>query len=412
MNYRKITLKKILNKVCNRISRSKIWLCYQAKIFRKKGGVCPVTINRIVFLCQYFVEWNSLRSVFEEYKCKQNVDVWIISLPKQEKGYYKKYNDSYEKLKMLYGESVIDGYKNGIWFDLKKLRPDVVFYFSPYNGQLPKEYQISTVHKFAKTCYIPYGYEMLDYHGTHLFDPCFYAYLDALFVCHSESQSFYEDMYKKWHFSSKHYIFDAGCPRFDILCNVQRMTKDGKFTILWIPRWTVNDKTKGSHFLQYAEPFFGYVTRHPELNFVLRPHPLMFSAFVNEGLLTLEEVDSLKRAIDNMKNCFLDENTDYLEAITNCDLVLADFSSMLAEIFMLDKPVIYMDNDSGLYQIAKQICCSFYKETDWEHIETRIEKIMNGIDEKKEERWEIANQLNLSRDGSIAKEIVRIIGMK
>ena len=75
---------------------------------------------------------------------------------------------------------------------------------------------------------------------------------------------------------------------------------------------------------------------------------------------------------------------------------LADFSSMLAEIFMLDKPVIYMDNDSGLYQIAKQICCSFYKETDWEHIETRIEKIMNGIDEKKEERWEIANQLNIS----------------
>ena len=406
--YRNITFKILVNKIYRIIFESKYFICYKAKTFRLNDATTH-TVKRVVFFCQFYEEWNSLRSVFEKYQQNTDVDAWIVAIPKQEGGYFKSVNEAYDKLKLVYADRVINGYKNGKWFNLKGLHPDAVFYYSPYNHQLPKQYQINHVYKYSKTCYIPYGYELLDYHGTQLFDGGFYAYLDKLFVCHKESLTFYKEKYEEGHFSNKHYIYDVGCPRFDIIQKEEGKNKGHQFTIMWLPRWTVDKETKESHFLKYVQNFLTFADRHPKIDFVLRPHPLMFSAFINAGFMSENEVKTLRHTIKKMKNCVLDEGTDYLEKLRDADVILSDFSSMLAEMLMLNKPVIYMDDDSGLYNIAKQICACFYSETEWLQIEARIQKILNGQDEKQEERLRLAKELKYKHEGLVAEEIEKIM---
>lgn len=51
------------------------------------------------------------------------------------------------------------------------------FMKGPYSSYLPIEYKISTVSKYAKTCYLPYGYEMMNYIFDTSLNVDFFRYL-------------------------------------------------------------------------------------------------------------------------------------------------------------------------------------------------------------------------------------------
>ena len=75
-------------------------------------------------------------------------------------------------------------------FLLKNINPDYVFYERPYSSYLPMEYKISTVSKYAKTCYLPYGYEMMNYIFDTSLNVDFFRYLHIFFADSYVTESF------------------------------------------------------------------------------------------------------------------------------------------------------------------------------------------------------------------------------
>jgi len=166
------------------------------------------------------------------------------------------------------------------------------------------------------------------------------------------------------------------------------MSKSELRSVLWIPRWTepgVQGNTKSS-FFSYKDSVLNFAVKHPEMQVLIRPHPLAFINFVNRRLMTQEEVDSYIETVNDLPNAFLDRSPQYEASLDKADVLLADSSSIIIEFFLRNKPIIYLGNKKELSRAICDVTDSFYYAKDWEEVENLLMELKNGNDPKKELR--------------------------
>lgn len=388
----------------------------QRYISRKNGDGHSL---KIVFIMQYPEMWSSMRTVYEA-AIKKDVEALILCIPKLKAGNFGDYDEINEAKQFFdsIGLPAIDAYCrcNSTWFDLESYEPDYAIYNRPYNEQYPNEYNSNTVCRYANVCYIPYGFELCN--GKMFRTAYRLSFMLSTHITFAPSRELQEDLEERFAvqkiLKTHKYIY-LGFPRFDLLANDGINIKTGDMyckTIAWFPRWTVGNCSagqKGSHFFDYIEDIMKYMEKHSDSKLIIRPHPLMFKEVVNKGIMSQEEIDSLKTKIKNADNVCIDDNKDYLPTIFASDILVADFTSLLAEYFVTGKPIIYCDTTEDFNSDAKMIYDTCYHAADWNDVENCLDELTDGRDVKRMDRQKAIVQLMPSNAGHIGEDILDYI---
>lgn len=80
----------------------------------------------------------------------------------------------------------------------------------------------------------------------------------------------------------------------------------------------------------------------PEIDFVFRPHPLLFFNLTSNRLWTQKQVDQYIATIQSFPNASYDNSGDYFELFANSDAMIHDCSSFIGEYLFTEKPCCYM----------------------------------------------------------------------
>lgn len=378
----------------------------QNRFKRYRQSLNNTKIN-VIFVCHRPAVWNYQKTIFEAMMKDEQFNVSIIAIPikKQlpELGFSHEIyeTEGAEDFFKDFPCRVINGYnyETKEWFDLKNLNPHYVFFQQPYNIHRPAIYHCNEVNKFAHICYIHYGLSMLGEHDVlKEFAYDFFQYASLIFAetpYHQRSYIKEISRYNKF-FKFKN-IFLSGCPAFDNLeqfknaeSNLWKHQNPKKFRIIWTPRWATSEGS--CNFVEYKDELFDYC-EEKDYDFIFRPHPQAFLNYIDEGILTKEDIEVLKHKFNVSKNSHLDLSKQYLSTLYSSDLLISDPSGILTEYLLTGKPIIYTKksdewaNEFGLNVMIK----GSYSATSWQELKDIIEMLKSGEDPLKEKRQEIIN---------------------
>ena len=349
--------------------------------------------------------WINVDDLYNQLSNDDQFETYVLMIP--EFDYSKKEFDIQTMNTKIYDfhknhnhQNTIKAFDQGKWFDLKNINPDYVFYERPYSSYLPMEYKISTVSKYTKTCYLPYGYEMMNYIFDTSLNVDFFRYLHIFFADSYVTESFNKKRAPLSHRLGLRKTILTGHPIFNAFNKAQSEDNlfwdndDQHFKIIWAPRWTIDTQLGGSNFLTYKDNIVDYVEKDKKRSLVFRPHPLTFKNFISLGLITSDEVDEYLRKFQNNEQLYYDQTSEYFTTFWHSDVFVGDISSIIPCYFLTGKPIIYCHTDAvDDNDIMKKIFSVSYNAYSFEDVEKILLDLQNGIDPLKEKRLKLKDEL-------------------
>ena len=240
-----------------------------------KGPKSEKAQATVVFVLIYQQSWDILSGVYERLLAA-GMRVLVLAVPKVMN------NEPYdaavdtadracEDMCRQQGLNFVGAFnrETGEWFDLEAFAPDYVFYSRPYDEQCPEPYRSNPVSRYAKVCYIPYGYNV----AAGLLLESAYR---RIFAVNCWRVFVTQDSTLRWTRSYFPYLSRRrpelfqmlGYSGYDGLAKADCALPSEGFAqvIAWFPRWvTESDVNSGSHFLQYREAFLAFAAKHPDV---------------------------------------------------------------------------------------------------------------------------------------------------
>ena len=408
---------KLTYKVARKIYDSYRFLVADFKIKNLKK--VTNTKKKIVFISQMSNLWINVDDLYNQLSNDDQFETYVLMIP--EFDYSKKEFDIQTMNTKIYDfhknhnhQNTIKAFDQGKWFDLKNINPDYVFYERPYSSYLPMEYKISTVSKYTKTCYLPYGYEMMNYIFDTSLNVDFFRYLHIFFADSYVTESFNKKRAPLSHRLGLRKTILTGHPIFNAFNKAQSEDNlfwdndDQHFKIIWAPRWTIDTQLGGSNFLTYKDNIVDYVEKDKKRSLVFRPHPLTFKNFISLGLITSDEVDEYLSKFQNNEQLYYDQTSEYFTTFWHSDVFVGDISSIIPCYFLTGKPIIYCHTDAvddndimkmtpvfirDRSDIMKKIFSVSYNAYSFEDVEKILLDLQNGIDPLKEKRLKLKDEL-------------------
>ena len=172
---------------------------------------------------------------------------------------------------------------------------------------------------------------------------------------------------------------------------------ESKYTI-YAPHWTVAKQGIAYGTFEWNGKFMlEYAKKHPEKNWVFKPHPLLFKALIDQGIMTVGEVQNYYNEWGNIG--FRYESGDYLELFNNSQMLITDCSSFLGEYFMTEKPVIHLISPfaTPYNKTVNRVIKHYYRAENIEDLKTLLERLPEH-DTMKEERMRAVEELGFKNN--------------
>lgn len=376
---------------------------YLRKITSKSSAKGVIKVGFIVQMPEI---WDKQVDVYEIMCDTPGVEPYLVVVPPYnfDKKEFCKYGEEKTYFSEKYGNVIDAVSEDGKIIDIKKYSFDYVFYQRPYDVHLPKELRSSSVVKFSKVCYIPYGFIGANvFSNIHHFD--FYRNVYIGFMDSREESTSLNKLYNANTKKGYQQFVDLGYPVLEKFIN---MKCDGECkNVLWTPRWSYDENVGGSHFVEYKDEILKLNSLHKELQVTIRPHPLTLPNMIKEGKMTEQDVEKYKCDLKE-NNVIIDRNEMIEHSISNTDILITDFSSIMVMYFLTGKPMIYCKSELELNDIYKRMLEGVYVANTWEDVEKYIEEICSGNDYLKEIRQEII-ETDFKNVKNSAKSIVDYI---
>lgn len=253
---------------------------------------------------------------------------------------------TYKKTKAFFVERygkdfVLDGWnpENDEYYDYLD-RFDIVYYANPYDDMAHKYHKIQyAAKKDVLPIYVSYGYDVGRYTTLARLKT---AELNLVWKLFADTTYTYHDYVNDQIIKGKNVVL-AGYSKMDGLANYQSQKKERK-RILITPHHTVNrEDIPLSNFLEYSDLILDLPNIFPNVEFVFRPHPLLFTTLLNEGLWTSAKI---KKYINDLqsKNILYSTEGDYLGIFAQCDAIVNDCGSFTVEWLYTGKPGCFVYN--------------------------------------------------------------------
>ena len=318
-------------------------------------------------------------------------------------------------------------------FDKNEETPpqDIVFFLRPYIKALSKSFQMHVMTPQTLMINIPYSLDTapssdnFGYYNMPLFRLAwkyFFEAKDSLNLLNAKCISG---------------ILDgavSGAPKLDLFLEdvgkvsfPWKMARPDAKKIIWAPHHSFDKK-----FLEYLKATFPHNFRfmyefakaHPEISWVVKPHPRLEKTAVETGLFpSAAAYEDYLQAWNALPNAQVYTGAYYQAIFATSDGMIHDSISFIAEYQYTHKPMIYMLNDSNEYftELGRKILNVSYliDGKNLDAIADAIQKIfIEGKDPLKDERRKVFDEclnyykLNgMSASDFIFKTVEKELGM-
>lgn len=346
---------------------------------------------RIVFLFQFASSWPSWRTVYEACLKDPDIDPIIVLVERTSKD--TTLNFLNQSKNFLIENNL--GFINDNAFSLEGFKPHIVFMQTPYGGTLPKHYDLERLQSLGtRIAYIPYGIEIGG--GVANLQSQFNLSLQQnawrVFARSKRNQR----MYAKYCATGSAHVVPLGHPRTDLHINVEReqfpqnivATIKNRRVFLWNPHFSV-EKWGWSTFLENKDTIISFFKGNTDAFLIVRPHPMLFSYLKGSMQWSDRKIEDFKSEINDMDNAHLDLSADYLPSMHTADAILTDASSFLLEFFVLEKPIVYLNNPSGPgLNDDGEVLNHLYVSNNVDDLQKHLKMLHEGKDPMRKQRLE------------------------
>lgn len=356
---------------------------------------------RVAFTVIMGSTFPSLR-IYLEMKKDERFDPVIIVVPDVQRGInyqIEVYEQTLSHLQAEYGSDVIGGY-DVITDEYMELGEDydLVFFSNPYIKMAHYFHHVKYfLDKNVLTFYVNYGFFTLKF-GREIVRQDFYNLVWRVFL---DSEMNYMDLKKTEPIKGKNGIV-SGYIKMDGLADVTIESKKRKRILICphhtVSGWTGTKMLALSNFLKYADLILELPGKYPQLDFVFRPHPLLFYNLVSTQIWTEEEKDRYIEHLNQFSNMKYDTDGDYLETFANSDAMIHDCGSFTAEYLFTEKPCCYLLKDESQIKdeflpMGQECLKHYYKAFTSEDIYRFIEDVViQEMDPLQEKRSQFAKE--------------------
>lgn len=364
------------------------------KKYREEG---KIKVGFIVLFKSVF----PTRPVFEKMMSDPCFDPYIIVAPNVSRTMRYQRNlfmDTYTSLRESYGDRVIAGYdvEQNRYLELKD-EYSILFFCNPYKHLVHPYHEIEYfLKKNTLPIYASYGFAALAF-WNEVIATDFYSYLWKACI---ETPANLKHLKKQSVIKGKNGIV-TGYIKADGLADVIPSERERK-RILICPHHTVwGWKTLNiSNFLTYAELFVKLPEIFPDIDFVFRPHPLLFDNLKAHKIWTQRQIDDYMKRLLSHQNMVYDNSGDYYRQFVDSDAMIHDCGSFIGEYLYTEKPCCYMikskeETYNGLVPLGKMCMDQHYHaEKEQDIIDFINNVVIEGNDTLKEQRVEfVRNEL-------------------
>lgn len=361
---------------------------------------------KVAFLCQYIPAWNKSELVYKRLMEDSRFEVFLVCVPSGIKDNELLdpeclENDTYDYY-IRHGYSAINALvgKNE-WFDLKSLNCDYIFYQRPYNSYLPKPYISETVATYSRICILMYAITLTKQVFETTLNKDFFK---DVYLYFAETPSAAKENIQNFWLSHKLGLRKTcfyGMPALEQLLmdkekksNAWEYSKNS-FRVMWTPRWTTSADVGGSNFFVYYQLLLEYAKQNPDVDILIRPHPLAFDNFIRTGEMSVQEVEEYKQKINNAQNVSLDTEKEYHATFWDTSVLVSDISSMVPEYFITGKPLIFCTSDIAweMTEEMKKVINACYIADSPAEVFKYLEQLKQGNDPMFEIRKKIINEV-------------------
>ena len=359
-----------------------------------------------------FVMWDSAMwcgdDLYNLFATNERYETTVfLYLRNDQKVVEKNSQSGLEKFKS-HGINIVD-----VAFDDEIPKQDVLIYLLPYFEMLPKAFQSENLTVETLIAYIPYGMDT-DYWPLIYGIPMYFLMWKMFF----ETRENLINHANGCRIGMPRGIY-SGYPKLDIFFKENNLSYDWKMTradskkIIWAPHWSINSGLRYSTFQHNYQFFYEYAKAHPEISFVVKPHPHLLTYAVTEGIFkSNEEFEEYLHKWNELPNAKVETGNYYQSIFATSDAMILDSSSFIAEYQYTHKPMLFLTRDTQKFNdLGNELMKILYRVDgrDFEGIEKFIDEVViNEKDEFYDERMKFFDEhFNYKKiNGMLASEFI------
>lgn len=380
-------------------------------------------VIKVGFLCQYIPAWNKFESIYNYMLHNDNFEPYIFCVPY---GIHNNVLDNPEAENDTYEYFINKGYDaintlvaRDEWLNIKNYGLHYIFYTRPYNIFMPKEYHSEILSKYMKICSLMYGISITKDNIKTTINFDFYSNTYCYFAESQETKNYFDNCFKYNIALGYQKAVCCGLPVLSNFISKKNEKSDSwnfssnSYRVIWTPRWSTDKKSGGSNFFKYHEILLDYADSNKKIDFLFRPHPLMFENFLKTGEMTLDDINTFKNNCIQRSNVQLDTESEYTATFWNSSLLITDLSSVIPEYFLTGKPIMFCVSNMFLKVTddMEKMMKGMYIIHDENELISCLKMLYKGEDPLKETRIKLIPELFKesmeSPENKIAQELLK-----
>lgn len=217
---------------------------------------------------------------------------------------------------------------------------DFVCISNPYDELTHEYFKMSYLrNKEVLPFFISYGFSLSRFHRS-IIERDSFRYFWRIFVPTQHNQADYHQQAS----APPEIVVITGYPKMDGLESAKPEPSSRPMVII-APHHTVREWPGGlelSTFLTLSEFFAELPKLYPDIDFVFRPHPLLFVHLAEDDLWGAEKSSKYLSDLARNFNVTIDSSNDYLETFARSSALIHDSVSFSAEYLFTGRPALFL----------------------------------------------------------------------
>ena len=224
---------------------------------------------------------------------------------------------------------------------------DLLIFLRPYFHYLPKPLSLASLGAQTLLAYIPYGFNMTDWniYNTPVYHLAWKLFFETKFHINLLEQRCRTGMPRGLY--SGYTKLDAFYRDKDSLKFDWKLARPDAKKIIYAPHWSIASGIFYATFQWNYKFMYEFAKAHPEISWVLKPHPNLLASAVGHGVFSSEEdFKEYLLAWDDLPNAKVFTGAYYQEIFATSDGMIMDCGSWLGEYQYTHKPLIFLTRDT------------------------------------------------------------------
>ena len=224
---------------------------------------------------------------------------------------------------------------------------DLLIFLRPYFHYLPKALQLASIGTETLMAYIPYGFNMTDWniYNTPIYHIGWKLFFDTKFHINLLENRCRTGMPRGLY--SGYTKLDAFYQDKDALKFDWKVTRPDAKKIIWAPHWSIASGILYATFQHNYKFMYEFAKAHPEISWVVKPHPMLLSSAVGHGVFPSDEAfKKYLQAWNDLPNAQVFTGPYYQGLFATSDGMIMDCGSWIGEYQYTHKPMIFLTRDT------------------------------------------------------------------